>query len=250
MAIARERGDGALERKVRGIMVWPLAMLGRWDEAVSAGAPLIAEEGYVDALFAASPMAWIGAARGDQETIERCRSLAREGRSSTYVDRRISAESVLARYALERGDAEEAVRLTENARRQPGVSGDALRESYWIAVEAAIALGDVAAMREVEAFVAQLPPALATPLLQAGRAELQAELARRGGDEDAAHSHEDEAIGLIRSVGARALLVPKLLERARRRRDHDALAEARLICEELGATRWLELIDSRSEVTV
>jgi hypothetical protein len=41
-----------------------------------------------------------------------------------------------------------------------------------------------------------------------------------------------------------------LLERARRRPDPEALAEARTIYVELGATRWLERIDQQSEVAV
>jgi class 3 adenylate cyclase/tetratricopeptide (TPR) repeat protein len=248
VALARERGDRALERKAFGFLTWPLAVLGRWDEAASVDAALIAEEHYVEAVFAAVSMAWIAWARGDEATLERCRSLAAEGRGSTYVDTRICAESVLAREALERGEAEEALRLTQNARRQPGISGDALRESYEVSVEAAIALGEGAAIREVESFVADLPRALATPLLRSGRARLQAELAHLSGDDAGAWEFEDEAIYLLRSVGARALLAPTLLERARRHKDPDALAEARSLCEELKATRWLERVDELSGV--
>jgi hypothetical protein len=248
VTIARERGDRALERKAHGILVWPLTVLGRWDEALSVGLPLIAEEHYVDALFAAASLVWIALARGDEATIDRCRSLAIEGRRSTYVDRRVCAESVLAREAVEGGDPEEALRLTQNARSHPGISGDALRESYAISVEAAMTLEDEGAIAEVEAFVATLPSALATPLLRSGRARLQAELAHRAGDEAGARGFEDEAISLQRSVGVRALLVSTLLDRARRHHDRDALAEARTICEDLHATRWLERVDGLSGV--
>ena len=71
LAIARERGDRALERKAHGILVWPLAVLGRWDESVSVGGPLIAEAGYVDAVFAASSMVWIGLMRPSESTSAR-----------------------------------------------------------------------------------------------------------------------------------------------------------------------------------
>jgi tetratricopeptide (TPR) repeat protein len=248
LALARERGDRALERKAHGILTWPLAVLGRWDEAVSVGAALIANEQYVDALFAAATMVWIGWAREDDGTIERCRSLALEGRGSTYVDRRICAESVLAREAVERGDPEEALKLTRRARREPGVSGDALRESYMIAVEAALTMGDEAAIAEVESFVAGLPAALATPLLRSGRARLQAERAHQAGDDSTARGFEQEAVSLLRAVGARGLLVRALLECAHRRQDREALAEARSLCEELKATRWLERVDELSGV--
>src|SRR5207248_10102747 len=111
-----------------------------------------------------------------------------------------------------------------------------------------VALGDEAAIAETQAFVAALPPALATPLLRSGRARLQAELAHQAGDDAGAREFEDEAISLLRAMGTRALLVRTLLERARRRHDRDALAEARGICEELKAARWLERIDELSGV--
>jgi class 3 adenylate cyclase/tetratricopeptide (TPR) repeat protein len=248
LAIARERGDRPLERKAHGILTWPLAVLGRWDEAASVGSLLIAEEQYVDALFAAASMIWIASARGDEQTIERCRTLAVERRGSSYVDTRVCADSVFARDALHRGEPEEALKLTLTALSEPGVSGDALRESYEISVEAAIALGDAAAIAEVEGFVAGLPPALATPVLRAGRARLQAELAHQGADEAGARAFEDDAISMLRSLDAQALLAVALLERARRQGDGEALAEAREICEELKATRWLERVDQLSGV--
>jgi hypothetical protein len=40
------------------------------------------------------------------------------------------------------------------------------------------------------------------------------------------------------------------MERSRRHHDGEALAEARTIYEELGATRWLERINARREVAV
>jgi class 3 adenylate cyclase/tetratricopeptide (TPR) repeat protein len=248
LTLARERGDRALERKAHGILTWPLAVLGRWDEALSIGAPLLAEEHYVDALFAAGSMVWLAWARGDDAMIERCRALALDGRGSTYVDTRVCAESTLARDAVERGEPAEALTLTRNARNQRGISGDALRESFAISVEAAVAAGDETAIAEVERFVAELPPALATPLLRAGRARLQAELAHQAGDDGEARRFEEEALSLLRSVGVRAMLVPALLERASRHQDREALAEARTICEELRATRWLERVDELSGV--
>ena len=84
-----------------------------------------------------------------------------------------------------------------------------------------------------------LAPARATPQLRAGRARLAAERAHRRGDAAAAERHETEAIELLRALGARPLLAQALTERARRRADADARAEARRIYTELGATRRL-----------
>ena len=44
------------------------------------------------------------------------------------------------------------------------------------------------------------------------------------------------------------MLARALLERARRWQDSEALAEARAICEDLRATRWLAAIDEASGV--
>jgi hypothetical protein len=109
-------------------------------------------------------------------------------------------------------------------------------------------LGDTAAMSELEAFVAELPPARATPLLRAGRARVRAELAHRDRDADATRGFEDDAIALLRSVGARPLLAQTLLEQARRHGDVEALTQARDIYDELGAKRWLERVAEASEV--
>jgi hypothetical protein len=129
-----------------------------------------------------------------------------------------------------------------------GIGYESIEEAYALSIEAANLLGDTSPMAELYAFVADLPPARATPLLRAGRARLQAELAHRAGDENSSHLFEEEAIALLRSVGARPLLAQALLERARRHGDSEALTEARAIYEELGATRWLERIGETREV--
>ncbi len=212
VASARERGDRTLERRLLGQLIWPLTVLGRWDEAASAGSALLAEQLF--AFLAASPMAWVASARGDKETFERCRSLAIEGRESKYVDQRVVAQCVLARDAIERGEPGEAVRLSDGAIREQAMSGDPLKEACALGVEAAIALGDEVPIAQLEAFIGALTPARATPLLRAAGARLQAELAHRHGDDQAAVRHEEEAISLLRSVGARPLLA-KALQSAR-----------------------------------
>jgi hypothetical protein len=98
-------------------------------------------------------------------------------------------------------------------------------------------------LAELIDYVDNLRPAHATPLLRAGRARLQAEQADRAGDDDAADAFEQDAISVLRSIGALPLLAQALLERSRRRQDEAALAEARAIYSDLGATRWLLRID-------
>jgi hypothetical protein len=85
-----------------------------------------------------------------------------------------------------------------------------------------------------------LPPARATPVLRAGRARLAALQARRAGDAEAADAHGAEAVALLRSVGAKPLLAETLLEHAVRDENPNGLEEARKICGQLGAAKWLE----------
>jgi tetratricopeptide (TPR) repeat protein len=247
LVLARERGDRYQERRLLTQSIAPLVVLGRWDEALSAGAPLIAGHD-ADAMFAAGFLAQIAAARGDDTMLERCRSIAAELKESTYVDQRATAQIVLGRDALERGGAEEALRQTREAFRERGISSETIEDGYEITIAAAILLKDAAAIAEVESFVAGLPPARATPLLRAGRARLLAEQAHGRGDTQAATNSEEDAIALLRAVGARPLLAQTLLERHRRSGDAEALAEARAIYTELGASRWLTRIDASSDV--
>ncbi len=248
LVLARERGDRQWERQLVGQLIAPLSALGRWDEAARIGAPLITGQVDLDALGAAQWLMSIASARGDRATIDRCRALSAQRRDSTYVDQRLAAVNIVARDAIERGVRAEAVRLATEALQSRGTGGESTELAYSLGVEAAIGLDDEAEMTELEAFVAVLPPARTTPVLRAGRARLRAEQAHRNGDDAAARQFEDEAIGLLRSVGARPLLAQALLECAGRREDPDSLAEARAIYEELGAIRWLALIDEAGGV--
>ena len=132
--------------------------------------------------------------------------------------------------------------------RERSTAGEFREEAYALSIEASVMLGDESAIGELVAFVDSLPPARATPLLRAGRARLGAELAHRRGDTEEAQRFEQEAIGLLRTVGARPLLALALVERARRGGDGQALAEARAIYQELGATRWLSRLEKGREV--
>jgi hypothetical protein len=61
-----------------------------------------------------------------------------------------------------------------------------------------------------------------------------------------AETLEEEALELLRALGARPLLARALLERAHRRDDAAALAEAKSIFGSLGANAWLSRIDEAS----
>jgi tetratricopeptide (TPR) repeat protein len=248
LALARERGDRVWERMLLVQSLAPLTTLGRWDHAATAASRVIADESGLNAVLAASFLAHIAAARGDDGTLDRCCSLAAPHRNSTHVDMASAVALTLSQAALDHGTTAEALALARTALDKDTAPAEVIEEAYAVGIEAAIALGDKAAIDELEAFVASLPPARATPLLRAGRARLLAEQAHRRGDAEGADRSELEAIDLLRMVGARPLLAKALLDRAGRRDDPDALNEARSIYAELGATRWLERIERNSEL--
>jgi tetratricopeptide (TPR) repeat protein len=248
LVIARERGDRLWERQVLAQELPSLFFLGRWDEAMEVGRSLISGQGDLDAMGAAALLVSVAAARGDDQTVDRCLSIAAQRTESTYTDLRVAAANVLARDAIERRAAIEALQHVRSVLQSHGIGNEAIEEAHELGIEAAHVLGDTAAMAELEAFVAGLPPARATPLLRSGRARLQAELAHRAGDQTGAERFDDEAIALLRSVGARPLLARALFERGQRHQTSEALTEARAIYEELGAIRWLERIGEASEV--
>jgi hypothetical protein len=249
LAVARERGDRSHERRLLAQALVPRYVLGRWDEVVSTGSILMAGALDADAVFTAAVLVSVAAARGDEAMLERCRAVAADLRESAYSDQRISAEIVLARDALERGAPAEALALTRHTAEEEGVAGENVEDAYALSVAAAIAMDDEAAIADLAEMVARLPRARATPLLRAGRARLEAERAYRQGGREAAERFGAEAIGLLRSVGARPHLAETLLECARRYPNAEMVAEARHIYEQLGATRWLERIEQTSQVT-
>jgi hypothetical protein len=138
------------------------------------------------------------------------------------------------------------VDLARESLEVPTTGHESREHVFALAVEAALAGADDAVLAELVAYVDQMRPALATPLLRAGRARLQAEQAHRRADDAAAQEFEAEALQLLRSVGARPLLALALLERHRRHGGSEDLAEARAIYADLGATRWLMRIDEPS----
>jgi class 3 adenylate cyclase/tetratricopeptide (TPR) repeat protein len=246
LALARERGDRSWEIGLVSQVLSALAILGRWDECAAAAAPLLALPPDLNSVTAAGWVATIAAARGDDETLERCRELAHERRESAHVDERVAIALVELRDAVERGDFDGALKLARTTLEVPTTGHESHEQVFALAVEAALASSDDAALAELSQRVDDMRPALATPLLRAGRARLRAEAAHRSGDSATTDDLEREAIALLRSVGARPLLALALLERHRRHADDEAIAEARAIYADLGATRWLTRIDEPS----
>jgi tetratricopeptide (TPR) repeat protein len=246
LAVARERGDRSWEIGLSSQVLSALAILGRWDECMAFAAPLLALPPDLNSVTAAAWVSTIAAARGDEASAERCRELAHERRESAHVDERASVAMVHARDAIEQEDFDDALKLARANLDVPTTGHENHEQTFALAVEAALATTDDDALATLSRYVDDMRPAYATPVLRACRARLRAEAAHRRGDSSAAEELEREAIGLLRSVGARPLLAQTLIERHRRRADEDALAEARAIYADLGAANWLSRIDEPS----
>jgi class 3 adenylate cyclase len=247
LALARERGDRQWERALLGQLIAPLVFLGRWTEAAPLAGTLLLGERDVDTLAGAAFLAQVAVARGDQEMLSLCLAMVEEHRDAEAVDLRASAGIATARAGLDRGDVATVQALVTELLTLPTLAGEYVDELFELSIEGAMADGDEQVMTERRAYADALKPGRTTPLRRAGAARLTAELAHRRGDPDASRQAEAEAEAVLRAVGAKPQLAHALLERARRRDEPEALAEARAIYEELAATHWLEQIDHEFE---
>jgi class 3 adenylate cyclase/predicted ATPase len=238
LTLAREVGDRIYESLLLSQHMPCLVVLGQWDEAIGAGNTLLARDAALDATYAAVFLAQVADARGDLETLERCRVLAVAHRDSSNVDLGFSAGLVLARCKLVGDDPDATLELAQPLLAAQPSGREMIAEAYELCLEAAMATGDEGALTALESHVDALAPNARTPVFRAAQARI---IARRlaGTDSDRSAAYEREAITLLRDVGARPLLARALLERAERREDPDAVAEARALCTELGASRWL-----------
>jgi tetratricopeptide (TPR) repeat protein len=245
LVLARERGDRAWEYGLLSQVPAAYVVLGRWDDAIEAAAPVLAGPAGLNSLCAAAWVTEAAAARGDDALLERCRELAAERRDSAHIDERAGAGIVEARAALESRRMAEALSIARPILDQATTGSEFREESYAISVAAAQSMPDEAALVDLDEFVSRMRRSESTPLFRAGQARVRAELAQRRGDSAAARGYEHEAVAILRALGARPLLAEALLEQGRRTDDEGAVAEARRIYDELGAIRRLERIDER-----
>jgi tetratricopeptide (TPR) repeat protein len=130
-----------------------------------------------------------------------------------------------------------------------GVGFEAVKESFVVAVEAALALEDLSRADALLTVVEALPAGAATPFLHAQSSRFRARLASRRGDADEAERLFKRATGAFRELGIPFYLAVSLLEQgewlgSRNRADEaePPLAEARDVFESLQARPWLERV--------
>ncbi len=128
-----------------------------------------------------------------------------------------------------------------------GVELDAVKESFALAVQAALELDRLDKADELLSIVERLPPGLRPQFLNAHVARFRAQLALRRGEADEAERLFKRAGGLFQELAVPFHLAVTQLEhgewlvaQGRAEEAQPLLAEAREIFERLQATPWLE----------
>ena len=157
------------------------------------------------------------------------------------------------RLLLAEGDAAGALPIAERAfatREEMGITHEGVKEAYVIALEAALALGDLAKAEELLTVVEALPPGRYPQFLRAQSARFRACLATRAGGSERIDDLFKGAAGLFRELDLpfwRAVTLLEhaelLVEEARPDGAEPLLDEARQIFERLEAKPWLERLE-------
>ncbi|HVC86231.1 MAG TPA: adenylate/guanylate cyclase domain-containing protein [Gaiellaceae bacterium] len=241
LEVARRRGSRPSEWGVLAEMTYPLYMVGRWDEALTAftGIP---EDRLQDTvtLSVLSAVTEIHVHRGDPQEARRVLSLY----PATSVDVQEESSYVAARAAVLYGEGrfEEALAtgVESLAAFQGGLgskfSYQHAKQGFLHAVEAALALGRREQAEELLAQVDELPGGLRPPYLEAQVLRLRARLEGDAAGFAAAAARFRE-LGMPFWAAVSELEQSELIGAAGR---SESLDEAREIFERLQAAPWLE----------
>ena len=243
LAAARERGDRLWEQAMISGRVQCLMFLGRWNDSAEHFGGIFADLGAVFAAWISPWAAQLAIARGEEALMRQAREVALRAAESELPEVQVIAHVFAAREHLARGDAAGTLEQVEPVLSQTSASAELTTDGYWLAAQAALQL-DPAMQSHLVSRIDALAPLRRTPMRRAARLRLLAERAHHARDEPAALALEAEAEELLRQVGARPALVDALLDRVRRRADQGALAEARDILADLGASAWLAALEA------
>jgi class 3 adenylate cyclase/tetratricopeptide (TPR) repeat protein len=247
LALAKARGDRGWEQTLTLMIATADFGLGRWDAALELAGELEAKSELMR-LGYLLPIARVQAARGELEALTGTLELATSatGSSNTEFANGPVVARAIALNAL--GSHREALEVSlPLAISTSEVANEDRREAYAEAGTAALALDDQPTLELLIQSVADLPPALRSPLLRAGAARFAGLLAARRGDRDAADERLSAAERELRAIESPFVLGQVLLEHAellraggRAQDAAPALAEAMEIFTVLRATPWVE----------
>jgi tetratricopeptide (TPR) repeat protein len=249
--LAKARGDRLWEPILALMITTARVGLGQWDAL-----PRVAPDGFPVELASdelvrmgyLSVLARVQAGMGDKEAVERTLELADSLTGTKNVEwaaTPLVAKAIALRFL---GRLEEALQSALPVATGPGeIANEDRREAYLEAGLAALELGNEKLVEELIDFVAELPPALRTPLLRSSAARFEGLLAARRGDVKSADERLATAARELNEIEAPFNLAQILLDHAELlsgagREDEAAplLARARVIFERLGAKPWLE----------
>jgi tetratricopeptide (TPR) repeat protein len=252
LALARRVGSRQMEWMFLG-QTYPLYALGRWDEALERAAS-VPGEAFSQSRFpfvcllgnSVSIHCHRGELDAAEELIERYAVL----RESADLAERIGhvwPESLL---RLARGDAAEALRLAVSAwemRDAAAGNSESVKESFAIAVGAAIAAGDRARAETLVGTVEAAGHAAISPLVRAHAMRFRAQLVADAGDLERGDRLFRGAAALMRELATPFPMAVTMLEHAEvllaagdPAGAEPLVAEARAVFEELRAAPWVE----------
>jgi class 3 adenylate cyclase/tetratricopeptide (TPR) repeat protein len=251
LELAKSRGDRLWQPMLTLMLMTARVGLGHWDavpEPTEDGYPADAARDELVRLGYPSLLARVQAGRGDTEALTRTLKLATALSGTQNVEwaaTPVVAKAIALRFL---GRPQEALEAALPIATGPGeIANEDRREAYLEAGLAALELGKEETVEQLIKFVAELPPALRTPLLSSSAARLEGLLAARRGDMRTADERLATAARELDEVEAPFNLAQILLDHAellnRAGREDEAaplLAEARAIFERLGAKPWLD----------
>ena len=249
IALARRRGDRRWETILRTGSLIQLIQLGRWNEALAIAAeeePMVAAEtARVDLLA----VALVHCERGNRDAVRALVPLGDTYRDSDNPQVKARYGAIEARVLRAEGRPVEALASAERGlatRRELGPSDTGVKLAWVEAVEAALALFDLAKVEDLLCIPESLDPGQRTPFLQAQSARLRARLDAARDEQRGIDEGFRDAAAAFRGCGTGFHLAVTQLEHAEwlagQGRNHEArplLAEAGATFDELLATPWL-----------
>ncbi|TML14470.1 MAG: hypothetical protein E6G33_10300, partial [Actinobacteria bacterium] len=217
LALARRVGNRYWEWSLLGF-AYPLFALGDWDEVVARedGLP---EEDWAQARIAFATLLTsivpVRVNRGQLEEAKRSTRLFAEFEASADLQEQAQVHFAEATLLLAEGKHVEALRSAEasfETRHSNGVAYEAVKESFVVAVEAALALDDVSRAEEFLRVVDSLPPGHSPQFLEAHSSRFRARLAAHRADLNEADRLFRRAGGLFRELAFPFYLAVILLE--------------------------------------
>jgi tetratricopeptide (TPR) repeat protein len=256
LALARRVGHRQQEWLFLG-QTYPQFMLGHWDEALAVVAEVpenvFSQTRFPFVSYLGNSVA-ILAHRGELGEAERlCRRFA-ELRDSADVGERAAYGWAQSTLCLAQGRAAEALAVAEEAwelRDAAGVGSETMKESFPVAVSAALQIADTDAVERLLRTVEDARPGVLPQLTRAHTLRFRARVAAAAGDAEQAERLFRGAIGLFRELATPFPMAVTLLEHGEwlttqgrgGAAAEDGLVEAGDVFARLGAVPWIERLE-------